>query len=82
MNENEINSQESLFSDPEPWESWETSLVVWCISIGVITDFSKLKGMGRLALLYAIALFLIIAPIAYIVAYLFHHGMVPPLVTT
>jgi uncharacterized membrane protein YadS len=50
------------------------------VSIGVITDFSKLKGMGRLAILYAIALFLIIAPIAYIVAYLFHHGMMPPLV--
>jgi len=52
------------------------------VSIGVITDFSKLKGMGRLAILYAIALFLIIAPIAYIVAYLFHHGMMPPLVTS
>ena len=50
------------------------------VSIGVITDFSKLKGMGRLAILYAIALFLIIAPIAYIVAYIFHHGMVPPVV--
>ncbi len=36
MNENEINSEESLFSDPEPWESWETSLVVWCIGIGVV----------------------------------------------
>ncbi|MEE9160279.1 MAG: putative sulfate exporter family transporter, partial [Gammaproteobacteria bacterium] len=41
------------------------------VSIGVITDFSKLKGMGRLAVLYAIALLLIIAPIAYLVAYLF-----------
>jgi uncharacterized membrane protein YadS len=50
------------------------------VSIGVITDFSKLKGMGKLAVLYAIALFVIIAPIAYIVAYVFHHGMVPPLV--
>ncbi len=49
------------------------------LSIGVITDFSKLKGMGRLALLYAIALFVIIAPIAYFVAYLFHHGMLPAL---
>ena len=48
------------------------------LSIGVITDFSKLKGMGRLAVLYAIALFAIIAPIAYVVAYLFHHGMLPP----
>ncbi len=47
------------------------------VAIGVITDFSKLKGMGRLALLYAIALFLIIAPIAYVVAYIFHHGMMP-----
>ncbi len=36
MNEDEIKSQESLFSDPEPWESWETSLVVWCISIGIV----------------------------------------------
>jgi len=49
------------------------------VSIGVITDFSKLKGMGKLTLLYAIALFLIIAPIAYIVAWIFHHGMMPPL---
>ena len=47
-------------------------------SIGIITDFSKLKGMGRLAILYAIALFAIIAPIAYFVAYLFHHGMLVP----
>ncbi len=50
------------------------------LSIGVITDFSKLKGMGRLAILYALALFAIIAPLAYIVAYLFHHGMLPPVV--
>ena len=49
------------------------------LSIGIITDFSKLKGMGRLTLLYAIALFLIIAPIAYLVAWVFHHGMMPPL---
>lgn len=50
------------------------------VAIGVITDFSKLKGMGRLAVLYAIALFAIIAPIAYVVAYIFHHGMMPPVV--
>ena len=49
------------------------------LSIGIITDFSKLKGMGRLTLLYAIGLFVIIAPIAYLVAYIFHHGMMPPL---
>ncbi len=51
------------------------------VAIGVITDFSKLKGMGRLAVLYGIALFVIIAPIAYIVAYIFHNGMTPPLAT-
>lgn len=51
------------------------------VAIGIITDFSKLKGMGRLALLYAIALFVIIAPIAYVVSYIFHHGMVPPVVS-
>jgi uncharacterized membrane protein YadS len=51
------------------------------VSIGVITDFSKMKGMGKLAVLYAVALFAIIAPIAYGVAYIFHHGMVPPLAT-
>lgn len=47
------------------------------VSIGIITDFSKLKGMGKLAVLYAIALLAIIAPIAYVVAYIFHHGMMP-----
>jgi len=51
------------------------------VAIGAITDFGKLKGMGRLALLYGIALFLIITPIGYGVAYLFHRGLVPPLVT-
>jgi len=47
------------------------------VSIGIITDFSKLRGMGRLALLYAIALVVIIAPIALLVAWIFHHGMMP-----
>ncbi|HEC12351.1 MAG TPA: putative sulfate exporter family transporter [Acidiferrobacteraceae bacterium] len=50
------------------------------VAIGVITDFSKLKGMGRLTLLYAIALFAIVAPIAYVVSYIFHHGLMPPVV--
>ncbi len=48
------------------------------VSIGIITDFSKLKGMGKLTLLYAISLFVFIAPIAYFVAWIFHHGMMPP----
>ncbi|MDH3672293.1 MAG: YeiH family protein [Gammaproteobacteria bacterium] len=46
-------------------------------AIGIITDFSKLKGMGKLALLYGIALFVVIAPIAYVVAWIFHRGMMP-----
>lgn len=49
------------------------------VAMGTITDFSKLKGMGRLALLYAVALVVVIAPIAYAVAYLFHRGLAPPL---
>jgi uncharacterized membrane protein YadS len=49
------------------------------VAMGTITDFSKLKGMGRLAVLYAIALVFVIAPIAYGVAYLFHRGLTPPL---
>ena len=48
------------------------------LSIGIITDFSKLKGMGRLTILYALALFVFIAPVGYIIAYIFHHGMLPP----
>ncbi|MEC8996139.1 MAG: putative sulfate exporter family transporter [Pseudomonadota bacterium] len=51
------------------------------VSMGILTDFSKLKGMGKFALFYAIGLFVIIAPIAYAVAYIFHHGMMPPVVS-
>jgi uncharacterized membrane protein YadS len=50
------------------------------LSIGTITDFSKLKGMGRLAVFYFLALFIFIAPVAYLVAYIFHHGMLPPVI--
>ena len=49
------------------------------VAIGVITDFSKLRGMGRLAVLYAVALAFVIAPIAYVVAWIFHRGLTPPL---
>jgi uncharacterized membrane protein YadS len=50
------------------------------VAMGVISDFSKLRGLGKLALLYALALVVVIAPIAYAVAYLFHRGLMPPLV--
>ncbi|HVY66232.1 MAG TPA: putative sulfate exporter family transporter [Gammaproteobacteria bacterium] len=49
------------------------------VAMGAITDFSKLKGMGKVALLYGLALVVVIAPIAYAVAYLFHRGLMPPL---
>ena len=49
------------------------------VAMGVSTDFAKLKGMGKVALLYGIALVVVIAPIAYAVAYLFHRGLTPPL---
>lgn len=48
------------------------------VSMGVITDFGRLRGMGRLALLYGLALVVIIAPIAYLAAWIFHRGMMPP----
>jgi uncharacterized membrane protein YadS len=50
------------------------------VAMGAMTDFSKLKGMGKVALLYGLALVIVIAPIAYAVAYLFHRGLTPPLV--
>jgi uncharacterized membrane protein YadS len=50
------------------------------VAMGAITDFSKLKGMGKVAFLYGLALVVVIAPIAYAVAYLFHRGLMPPLV--
>ncbi|HET7314397.1 putative sulfate exporter family transporter [Salinisphaera sp.] len=47
------------------------------VSLGLITDFSKLRGMGRLAVFYGAGLIVFIAPLAYAVAWLFHHGMTP-----
>lgn len=46
------------------------------LGFGTIIDFSKLKGMGKLAPLYAIALFGIIASIIDGVAWIFHRGIV------
>ncbi len=48
------------------------------VAIGVITDFSKLKGLGRPVLSYAVCQFIIIPPIALIIAYIFHAGMMVP----
>jgi len=51
------------------------------VSIGCITDFKKLaqSHFGKLIFVYFIALFVYIVPVAVIVAYVFHHGMMPPM---
>jgi uncharacterized membrane protein YadS len=49
------------------------------VAMGACTDFAKLRGLGKVALLYGLALVVVIAPIAYAVAYLFHRGLTPPL---
>jgi len=54
-------------------------MLTFC-SIGIITDFSKLKGPGKLATLLGVALFFILKPIACFVAWIFHRGMTPTLV--
>jgi uncharacterized membrane protein YadS len=50
------------------------------ISLGIITDFRKLKEskFGKMVWVYFLALFLFIIPVALIIAYLFHHGMKIP----
>ena len=48
-------------------------------AIGVITDFSKLKGIGRPALAFALMQFIVIPPLALLIAWIFHHGMMPPM---
>ncbi len=52
-------------------------------SIGIVTDFRALKqeGLGRLAVAYAFILAVIIIPLGWFIAWLFHHGMMPPTVS-
>jgi uncharacterized membrane protein YadS len=52
------------------------------VSIGIITDFKKLAEakFGKMIIVYFIALFIFIIPVALIVAYIFHHGMTVPVV--
>ncbi len=53
-------------------------------SIGIITDFKKLAEarFGRMIFVYFVALFIFIVPVALIVGYIFHHGMMVPIVTS
>lgn len=34
--EEEERSTEALLGEPEPWETWETKLVLWCIGIALV----------------------------------------------
>jgi hypothetical protein len=67
-----------------PFESVGRHLffVLTFTSIGLVTDFRKLseEGMGKLALVYGLSLLIIIIPIGWALAWIFHHGMVPPVV--
>ncbi|HIE33350.1 MAG TPA: putative sulfate exporter family transporter [Thermodesulfobacteriaceae bacterium] len=53
-------------------------------SIGIVTDFRELKkaGLGKLAVAYGLVLFFIITPLAFFIAWVFHHGMMPPVAKT
>ena len=49
-------------------------------SIGIVTDFRELakEGLGKLTLAYGTVLLIVIIPIGFLLAWLFHHGMMPP----
>ncbi|RMF76646.1 MAG: putative sulfate exporter family transporter [Acidobacteria bacterium] len=72
---------ESLAAGAKPVEGAMRHLffMLTFTAIGVITDFSKLKGIGRPALAYALMQFIIIPPLALLIAWIFHRGMMPPL---
>ncbi len=50
-------------------------------SIGIVTDFRELakEGLGKLTLAYGTVLLIVIIPIGFFLAWLFHHGMMPPM---
>ena len=50
------------------------------MSLGIITDFKKLKEaqFGKMVWVYFVGLFFFIIPVAMLIAYLFHHGMEIP----
>jgi hypothetical protein len=52
-------------------------------TIGVVSNFKKLweEGIGRLALIYCIALFGFIIWIGLIISWIFFHGVKPPVIT-
>ena len=49
-------------------------------SIGIVTDFRELarEGLAKLAAAYGVILTFIIIPLGIFIAWLFHHGMLPP----
>jgi Tfp pilus assembly protein PilO len=57
--------------------------VMTFFTIGIVSDFKKLweEGIGRLAVVYIIALFGFIIWIGLFISWLFFHGVLPPLVS-
>jgi uncharacterized membrane protein YadS len=53
------------------------------VSIGIVTDFRLLRqeGLGKLTAAYAFILAVIIIPLGWFIAWLFHMGMQPPTVS-
>lgn len=35
-NPDQLLSNQSILGEPEPWESWETSLCLWSIGIAIV----------------------------------------------
>ena len=35
----DLDSEELLSGEAEPWDSWETWLVSWCVAVGIVALF-------------------------------------------
>jgi hypothetical protein len=54
--------------------------VLTFLSIGLVSDFGKLweEGIGRLAIVYLVCLFVFILWIGLAISFIFFHGLTPP----
>jgi hypothetical protein len=60
----------------------QTFFAMTFFSIGVISNFSVLKqqGLGKLALVYVLALFGFIIWVGLLISWIFFHGIKPPII--
>ncbi|HMK44816.1 MAG TPA: putative sulfate exporter family transporter [Dissulfurispiraceae bacterium] len=77
-----VISQSSLVSD-ETNTFRQLFFLLTFFTIGVVSNFKKLweEGIGRLALIYCIALFGFIIWIGLVISWIFFHGVKPPIIT-